>query len=85
MAINTYFLFVGTQFITLRIAHPIEKTMMMEEHRNIHPGLLLKNDQISGLVAARYKLSNARKMAASPAHKAKKIIDTPYRKPEGLN
>ena len=69
----------------MRIAHPIEMTMMMEEHTNANPGLLSKNDQISGLVAARYRLSNARKMPASHAHKAKKIIATPYRKPDALN
>jgi shikimate kinase len=84
MAINTDFLFVGTQFLTVRIAHPIEKTMMMVEHTNTNPALLSKNDQISDLVAARYRLTNAKRKAASPAHKAKKIIDTPNRKPNAL-
>jgi hypothetical protein len=77
-------IFVGAHFLVMRIAHPREKTMMMEEHRNIHPGLLCKNDQKSGLVAARYRLSNARKIPASHALKANKIIDTPHREPDAL-
>jgi hypothetical protein len=47
---------------------------MTEEQRKTTPGRLQKNDQTSGLVAALYRLSNMKPIAASPAHNAKNII-----------
>jgi hypothetical protein len=46
---------------------------MADAPNNTAPGLLNRNDHVSGLVPARYRLNSARKTPASSAHNAKKI------------
>jgi len=76
-AINTCLLFEGAHVFNVWITHPKDEMMMMDKQTNSIPVVLINHAQISGFVAARYRQSNARNRAASPAHKAKKIIDPP--------
>ncbi|HET8671600.1 MAG TPA: hypothetical protein VFM05_13520 [Candidatus Saccharimonadales bacterium] len=77
MARATCLLFAGTDFLTVWIITPKENTVTTQEQTKILPGVLMKNDQRSGLVAARYRLSNERNMPASAAHRAKNMTSRP--------
>jgi len=50
---------------------PIENIPTMDEHTKIHPGVLAKKDQTSGLVDARYRLISDRNTPATAAYRAK--------------